>query len=73
MVHRQDLYNRLVELVSRYLGQNLSEMLYENKLRFKNVFCHPKNMTTLELSLCFNKNDKLDTDPSIDEHRVNFL
>ena len=48
-------------------------MLYENKLMFRNVFCNKKNMTTLEVSLCFNKKEQLDCDPSIEEHRGNFL
>ena len=73
LVHRQDLFNRLIELISRYLSQNLCEMLYENKLMFRNVFCNKVNKTTLEVSLCFNKKDLLDCDPSIDEHRSNFL
>ena len=48
------------------------EMLFTNKRTFKKVFCSPRNDTQFELALCFNKQGKLDTDPSMEEHVNSF-
>lgn len=65
---RQGLYNKLVQFISRYLTANLIEMLYSNKAEFQRVFCSPKLGTQFEISLCFNKQGILDSDPSVSEH-----
>ena len=70
--HRHGLFNKLVQLIARYISANLTEMLYSNKELFRQVFCSPRNDTQFELSLCFNKQNKLDTDPSPPEHTRNF-
>ena len=58
--------------MSRYLSQNLVEMLFSNKREFKDVFCNPEMNTMFEVSLCFNSSGILDSDPSIQEHKDNF-
>ena len=47
-------------------------MLFENKAEFKRVFCSTKLGTQFEISMCFNKAGKLDSDPSVTEHIDNF-
>ena len=71
-IDRQGLFNRLVQLISRYLTANLIEMLYTNKFEFQRVFCSSKSFTYFEVSMCFNKDGKLDSDPSVIEHVDNF-
>jgi hypothetical protein len=71
-IHRHGLFNKLVQFIARYIISNLTEMLYTNKATFRRVFCAPKGDTQFELSLSFNKQGKLDTDPSPPEHRQNF-
>ena len=71
-VDRQGLFNKLVQFISRYLTANLVEMLYTNKAEFQKVFCSVKMGTQFEVSLCFNKAGKLDSDPSATEHMENF-
>lgn len=44
-VHRHGLYNRLVQLIARYIVANLTEMIYTNKGNFRSVFCSPKSDT----------------------------
>ena len=71
-VDRQGLYNKLVQFLSRYLTANLVEMLYSNKAEFQRVFCSSKDGAQFEVSLCFNKAGRLDSDPSVSEHVANF-
>ena len=59
--------------MSRYLCDMLIEVLYENLKEFKSVFRNPLSHTQFELSLCFNHNLKLDTDPTIQDHRKIFV
>ena len=47
-------------------------MLFSNKAEFQRVFCNHRLGTEFEVSLCFNKDGKLDSDPSIEEHKHNF-
>lgn len=47
-------------------------MLYSNKSEFQRVFCSSKLGTQFEVSLCFNKEGMLDSDPSVKEHVENF-
>ena len=72
-VDRQGLYNKLVQFLSRYLTANLVEMLYSNKAEFQRVFCAGEDeRAQFEVSLCFNKAGRLDSDPSVSEHVANF-
>jgi hypothetical protein len=71
-IDRRGLFNKLVQFISRYLTANLIEMLYEEKSKFKRVFCSQKSGTQFEVSLCFNKQGYLDSDPSVTEHVANF-
>jgi hypothetical protein len=59
--------------MSRYLCDMLIEVLYENVHEFKNIFCNKKSGTQFEVSLCFNSGGRLDTDPTIKEHRNIFV
>ena len=61
-----------MQFISRYLSANLVEMLFTNKSEFQRVFCSSKLGTQFEVSLCFNGEGKLDSDPSVDEHVMNF-
>ena len=72
MLDRQGLFNKLVQFISRYITANLIEMLYEEKAKFKKTFCNDRSGTQFEVSLCFNKEGKLDSDPSVTEHVSNF-
>ena len=47
-------------------------MIHTNKREFKNVFCNPRSGTEFEVSMWFNSQGVLDTDPSIAEHRGSF-
>lgn len=47
-------------------------MLYEEKKKFKRVFCSRISGTQFEVSLCFDKTGFLNSDPSISEHISNF-
>ena len=70
--HRHGLFNKLVQLIARYIVANLTEMLFSNKEHFRKIFCSPKSDTQFELSLDFNKNGLLDSDPSPSAHKKNF-
>jgi len=71
-IERHGLFNKLVQFISRYLSANLVEMLFSNKAEFKRVFCDLRSHTQFEVSLCFNAEGRLDSDPSIEEHVRNF-
>ena len=43
-----------------------------NKAEFQRVFCDAKLATQFEVSLCFNRAGRLDSDPSVSEHVANF-
>jgi hypothetical protein len=47
--------------------------MYENKRIFKEVFRDPKLGPQFEVSVCFNLQGVLDTDPSMSEHHQSFL
>lgn len=47
--------------------------MYENKRWFRDIFCNPKSDTKFEVAICFNDKGKLDSDPSMDEHRQSFV
>ena len=59
--------------MARYLCDMLVEVLHENLAEFKSVFCNTRSGTQFEVSLCFNVDGKLDTDPTIADHRNIFV
>lgn len=69
MFLRQRQYNALVQLVSRILFHNISELLIENKKAFVAMFTAAKALTHFEISLVLDSIGKLGTSPTPDEHR----
>ena len=70
LLHNQ--FNLLVQLVSRSIFQNLSELLLVNKINFTKLFCAPKSTTQFEISLCLDNLGKLTSSPTPTEHRELF-
>ena len=67
------MYDKFVEFILKFVCGNLVELLYENKLQFKDIFKNIKSGPQFEASVCFNSKGKLDTDPSMEDHYASFL
>ena len=67
------MYDKFLEMILRFASSNLVELLYENKRTFKVIFMDQRNSPQFEVSVCFNQQAKLDTDPSMEDHYVSFL
>lgn len=44
MQHRHNQFNSLVQLVCRIVMEQLTEMLFTNKMKFTKIFCSNKNL-----------------------------
>ncbi len=70
---RHVLYDKFVQYVLKIVCANLIEAQFENKRIFKEVFRDPKLGPQFEVSVCFNDQGVLDTDPSMAAHYQSFL
>ena len=48
------------------------EVMFYNKRNFTRLFCAAKGGSQFEMSMCFNKAGKHDTEPTPAEHRIVF-
>ena len=48
---RRTQFNNLVQMISRIMFENLSELLFENKKSFTSMFIAAKPLTQFEISL----------------------
>lgn len=69
---RHVYYDELLQLVFRYWSYKVLELMFESKKQFRMVFCEPRASTQFEISVCFGSDDKLDSNPTMDEHLAGF-
>lgn len=66
------MFDQLIKLILRYVSANLIEILYKNKKIFALTFTNKLSRPQFELSICFDSNGKLSTDPPVIEHQASF-
>jgi len=69
---RQTQFDQLLFLVFRYWSTKMVELLFESKRVFKDTFTDQKSTAQFEVSICFGEDGKLDSDPTMVEHRRSF-
>ena len=69
---RHSLFDRLLELVYRICNNNILESISSNKCYFKNIFTDIASGPQFEISVCFNSEGVMSTDPTLEEHSKSF-
>ena len=69
---RHDLFDKLLVLVFKICNNNIIESIMRSKHYFKEVFTDMRSGPQFEVSICFDVEGVLATDPTLPEHRESF-
>jgi hypothetical protein len=74
---RHTQYDELLFMVFRYWSAKIVELLFDSKKKFYTIFSDPGSSTLFEVSICFGAEGsanpgRLDSEPTMDEHRATF-